>query len=265
MKIVSTFVQPLPVLRLCDNPTLRNGTVRLRQRGKLIRYQCNTGFTLVGDRYSACISGRWENQVPICISRLNIEIRSFQINKQLLSTESGCKAMESPDNGHLNLQNNGAGTYLFCLPGYQLAGAKMAYCDGRNWDRKLGTCRKTNVGPQTSCDFEVDDYCGWSSDPEHDFEWKRRNGDASRKKLRTGPSHDHTTMQPLHGHYMVAQSADQMAGSAARLMSPVYPQKKSVNACFRFYYHMYGLLVGRLRVYMKPVSVSMDFTINEPK
>lgn len=56
------------VYRQCETPVLKNGIVRLRQRGKLIRYQCAPTFTLYGDRYSGCQMGRWEHPVPICIS-----------------------------------------------------------------------------------------------------------------------------------------------------------------------------------------------------
>lgn len=155
-------------------------------------------------------------------------------------------------------QNGGASTYMFCYTGYELAGSDIALCDGVKWDRALGTCRKTQIGPETSCDFESQKLCGWKSDPTHEFDWKRRNGVATTKQLKTGPKHDHTTMEALSGHYMVAQSADQYVSSAARLISPIYEKEQSVNMCFRFYYHMYGLLVGRLRVYVKPNSVSMN-------
>lgn len=192
--------------------------------------------------------------------------RKCAIRYSFFLSESGCQTIQNPENGYIIRQTGGASIYLYCLPTYQLAGAQMSYCDGLNWDRALGSCRQTNIGPQTSCDFEVDDLCGWSADPTHSFEWKRQNGgDNPKKAVRTGPSHDHTTMKALSGHYVVAQSADQILDTAARLISPIYPQEKSVDACFRFYYHMYGLLVGRLRVYMKPVSVAMDVAISEPK
>lgn len=54
--------------RQCETPILKNGSVRLRQRGKIIRYFCYDSFTLIGDQYSSCLKGQWENPVPMCIS-----------------------------------------------------------------------------------------------------------------------------------------------------------------------------------------------------
>lgn len=179
--------------------------------------------------------------------------------------ESGCPALTSPDKGYLILQNNDASALLFCQPGYIIAGSSITLCDGRNWDRSIGSCRQIGIGPATECDFESSDLCGWTADPTHDIEWKRRNGYTLLKRLRTGPMHDHTIQRPLEGHYMIAESADQLLTEAARLISPLYPASLSSNSCFRFYYFMYGLLVGKLRIYIKPQSVPMEIVLLDPK
>lgn len=107
--------------------------------------------------------------------------------------------------------------------------------------------------------------CGWASDPTHDFEWKRRNGIVTKRQLRTGPRHDHTTMVPLEGHYMIAESQNKFENASARLLSPIYPASNSVDACFKFYFHMYGSQVGRLRVYLKPLSIPMSLVLSEAR
>lgn len=179
--------------------------------------------------------------------------------------EGGCSEVIAAENSFIQMEKNDAVVMLFCDPGYVVAGSNMAFCDGRNWDRNIGKCRETRVGPETWCDFEVHDYCGWTSDPDQDFEWKRRNGYVLSQKVNVGPMHDHTQMKPLAGHYMIAISKEQIPNNAARLISPLYPAEKSLHACFRFYRYMHGYSVGQLRVYIKPRSILMSTMLYEPK
>jgi hypothetical protein len=116
-----------------------------------------------------------------------------------------------------------------------------------------------------SCDFETSDNCGWTHDTTHDFDWQRRNGYNSNKLQRTGPKHDHTTMQPLQGYFLLSESLTQLKDDRARLISPTYPANYSNDACFRLFYHMYGLVVGTLTVYVKPVSKSMSTILDDKK
>lgn len=149
-----------------------------------------------------------------------------------------------------------------------MAGSKAAFCDGADWDRTLGKCRETQVGPALWCDFEHEELCGWMSDKSHYFEWKRMNGaDRTRGalRLRSGPAHDHTTMLSRDGHFMLTQSKGQHANDLAHLMSPLYRAQDSIDACFRFYYFMYGKSLGRLRVFLKPELVSMDEVLGDPR
>lgn len=64
---------------------------------------------------------------------------------------------------------------------------------------------------------------------------------------------------------MVAEVTDILSDNAARLLSPIYSVDLSKDACFRVYYHMFGLSVGRLRIYIKPVTVEMELILDEPK
>ena len=36
------------------------------KHGDRVRYKCNTGHKLVGDRYLTCDGGEWKGQVPEC-------------------------------------------------------------------------------------------------------------------------------------------------------------------------------------------------------
>ncbi|EDS28842.1 MAM domain-containing protein 1 [Culex quinquefasciatus] len=216
-----------------------DGVAKARQRNKMIRYTCSSGFYLVGNMYSMCEKGRWDAPVPICI-------------------KAGCADLETVENGQLSYEYGRAAVMLFCSTGYQIAGSSKAYCNGTHWDRPLGSCRETGLAVQTSCDFEVMDYCGWTNEATHDFDWKRSDGVVSPKALKTGPKYDHTTMVPLAGHFLMVDSAVQLTNETARLLSPLYPANYSQSACFQFFYHMYGDQIGSLTVYVKPSSVSLD-------
>lgn len=70
-------------------------------------------------------------------------------------------------------------------------------------------------------------------------------------------------MRPLEGYYLVAEATNQVSSNSARIISPIYDQTHSKNACFRLWYHMYGISIGRLRVYIRPVSMDMDAVLNK--
>ncbi|EAT42099.2 AAEL006355-PA [Aedes aegypti] len=223
----------------CPTPYFPNGVAKPRQRNKMIRFTCASGFTLVGNMYSMCEKGRWDTPIPICI-------------------RSGCPDLELVANGQISYEYGQAAAMLFCSSGYQVAGASKAYCNGTHWDRPLGNCRETGIGVETSCDFEAPDLCGWMNEATHDFDWKRSDGIVHPKALKTGPKFDHTTGSALAGHFMMVDSVEQFTNETARLLSPMYPANYSTNACFSFYYHMYGDGVGTLSVYVRPASQQLD-------
>lgn len=64
---------------------------------------------------------------------------------------------------------------------------------------------------------------------------------------------------------MVAEATNSRPTKISRLLSPVHNQNDSENACFRFYYHMYGRNVGRLRVIIKNIDEDMDEIVNNPR
>ncbi|KAL1130449.1 hypothetical protein AAG570_011697 [Ranatra chinensis] len=53
----------------CTLPKLENGVVRLRSRGRIIRFSCRDGYTIYGEKYAACNRGRWDVPMPACITK----------------------------------------------------------------------------------------------------------------------------------------------------------------------------------------------------
>jgi hypothetical protein len=188
------------------------------------------------------------------------------------------------DNAKISYLNQNATAMLFCEPNYEIVGSYFAHCNSTHWDRALGTCKETDNTPLTSCDFESklefqfmcifiylkhthtgESICGWKHDVDHDFDFERRSGYNSEKiSIITGPSADHTVGIPFQGHYMVINTNTEVYTKSARLMSPLFAKMDAGKLCLEFYYHMYGVNVGTLRVYAKPESVELqDILINE--
>ncbi|XP_052869639.1 uncharacterized protein LOC128275243 [Anopheles cruzii] len=223
------------IVMQCAAPYFPNGEAKIRNRGRMIRFDCTNGFKLVGNRYSNCQNGRWDTSVPVCV-------------------KSGCESLPKVESGYVLYELNKASAWLSCFEGTELAGSKKTYCNGTHWDRPLGVCRQTGQLTPTMCDFETESLCGWTNDVLHDFDWKRSDGTLNPRALRTGPKYDHTTMQPKAGHFILVDSSEQFTNESARFVSPLFEPEYGAGACFQFYYHMYGETVGSLRVYVKPMS-----------
>ncbi|XP_065090843.1 MAM and LDL-receptor class A domain-containing protein 1-like [Ochlerotatus camptorhynchus] len=222
---------------ICPKPELLNGMIRIRLRGKFLRFDCNTNFTLVGAKYILCKSGRWNSPAPICV-------------------KPGCSDLPPVANGFIFYENEKAAATLFCDSSYKTFGPMYSYCNGSDWDRTIGSCRSSGLTVERSCDFETEDFCGWENTDIGSVEWQRSSGVVSRRLLKTGPKHDHTTGQPLNGHFMMIDSSQQDTKATAHLISPIYSSNYSTKACFRFFYHMFGD-VGTLSVYVKPLSLEL--------
>uniref|UniRef100_A0AAG5DHM2 Scavenger receptor class C n=1 Tax=Anopheles atroparvus TaxID=41427 RepID=A0AAG5DHM2_ANOAO len=223
------------IVTQCALPYFPNGEAKIRNRGRMMRFDCAYGFKLVGNRYANCNNGRWDTPVPVCV-------------------KSGCATLPLVESGFILYEMNKATAWLSCFDGTELAGSKNTYCNGTHWDRPLGVCRRTGEGTATACDFEAESMCGWTNDVLHDFDWKRSDGTLNPRALRTGPKYDHTKMEPKAGHFMIVDSAEQFTNDTARFISPMFEPELSVGACFQFYYHMYGETVGSLKVYVKPMT-----------
>ncbi|CAL1278429.1 unnamed protein product [Larinioides sclopetarius] len=214
---------------------LKNGRVKIRSRGRIAKFLCEPGYELAGKRFATCVRGQWNNPLPVCVSR-------------------GCHRPPHVDNAQVTMMYRGAVLVYDCLPGYTLDGGASIYCDGRRWSSEPPRCVVPTTDPQTSCDFEDPDLCGWSHDPTHNFDWKRNQFATPSGHAGTGPSFDHTFGEGKGGFYLFMEaSAPRAVNDTARLFSPVYPSEYS-GGCFIFWYHMFGSTTGGLRVYIKPES-----------
>ncbi|CAB4009334.1 RNA-directed DNA polymerase from mobile element jockey [Paramuricea clavata] len=98
-----------------------------------------------------------------------------------------------------------------------------------------------------SCDFEQDGFCKWQQvhDGHDDFDWSINNGETSSKQ--TGPRVDHTSESELGSYIYIEASSPRVKGDKAIIQAG--PFKADQNFCFTFYYHMFGVHIGRLSVY----------------
>lgn len=216
----------------CPSVQITNGRARLRAHGRILRFNCNRGFLIVGNKYATCTRGRWDNLPPICAS-------------------TQCLPVSDPENGRVEKKYNGAVAMVFCEAGYQRQGPSEIYCTGRTWNDTVPTCQNNRTNPPTSCNFEDPDLCLWEQDPLHDFDWKRHNFDTPSWHIGTGPSHDHTLGPGYNGYYLYIEASGKLENSTASIISPLYSSNLTKEGCFSFWYHMYGNTIGTLNVYFK--------------
>jgi hypothetical protein len=110
---------------------------------------------------------------------------------------------------------------------------------------KVGECEASRI-----CDFETD-YCNWINDTTatNNFYWQRsKNATASSG---TGPSIDHTTGSQNGYYIFIETSYPQKQGDKARLISPTYPATSGTGDCFKFWFHLNGLDIGTLNVWIR--------------
>ncbi|XP_012230101.2 uncharacterized protein [Linepithema humile] len=216
----------------CPTVRLNNGKIRIRARGRVIRFNCNEGFTLVGNKYSTCVRGQWDTPIPVCVNaecpELSVPAHSFKVTKV-----------------------SGAIVMFFCEPGYTLVGNSEIYCNGQHWNASTPICRDSNSSAPTKCDFEEPDLCWWEQDPQHDFDWRRHNFETPSLHIGTGPTHDHTLGVGNDGHYLYIEASGRLVNDTARIISPLYNYSLTVSGCFSFWYHMYGATIGSLNIYFK--------------
>lgn len=223
----------------CPTPKITNGKFKYRLKAKFVKYTCNPGFILFGDKYNNCEHGKWDGPPPKCV-------------------RPGCKKVNAPNNGIIYPTHSGAVLHFHCKYGFQVHGPNMTLCNGTMWSSHLPICLPSNTKPSLTCDFENPDLCGWTHDLNHDFDWRRMQFYTPSGAIGTGPSHDHTLGKGKNGYYMYIESSSRNENDTARLISPVY-EKTNNNTCFIFFYHMYGTTIGTLRVYLKKINEKWDF------
>uniref|UniRef100_T1JBF6 Sushi domain-containing protein n=1 Tax=Strigamia maritima TaxID=126957 RepID=T1JBF6_STRMM len=223
------------ISRSCRVPKFPNGKIKIRGRGRILKFACNPGYELVGRRIATCLRSQWSNPTPVCVA-------------------PGC-SLKMMKNGYYLPTHRDALVSFYCDPGYALEGSSTLYCDGRIWNSTIPVCLAALKNPSLTCDFESPDLCGWNHCDQHEFEWTRHNFATPSGHVGTGPSYDHTLGDGSDGHYMyIEASSPRKENDTARLISPVYDGSLSTNGCFRFWYHMFGTTTGSLMVFVKPES-----------
>ncbi|EFX81961.1 hypothetical protein DAPPUDRAFT_317166 [Daphnia pulex] len=171
----------------CPKVVLKNGKIKLRSGGRVVKYSCNRDYVLVGESTSTCLQGEWTSEAPVCATK-------------------GCPYIPSPPSGRFIASNGGAVMRLECNPGYRPSGSPMIYCvDKFDWNGTAPLCQASGVQQSaTRCDFESDDLCGWVQDTRTDeFDWTWQNYGTPSFHLGTGPSFDHTLGQGKAGQINV--------------------------------------------------------------
>ncbi|XP_052677328.1 LOW QUALITY PROTEIN: complement decay-accelerating factor, GPI-anchored-like [Crassostrea angulata] len=107
----------------CEKPKLKNGTVRIRSRGQVVRFRCNRPLWLAGTKLALCIKDVWNLPVPLCVAP-GIKCPKQKFSKDLLVNES---------------LNHGFLVFS-CKPGLILEGNDKIYCDGSQWSDETPKC-----------------------------------------------------------------------------------------------------------------------------
>lgn len=215
----------------CVNPRLqfRNGLVKMRYRGRVVKYVCRPGYSLFGDSVSTCHNGHWDRPVPICAA-------------------PGCRLPSDnllPRGVVENVRGRGLMLRFGCRLGYTLRGGATAFCDGRSWNGSRPSCVPTVADPDLSCDFEALDQCGWTSDLSSGVQFSRQHESHVEEDVAAAADNGTASVAAPpspSGHYMALESVGHRLalpdlGLPARLVSPPYRPLR-FRACFRFWYRL---------------------------
>ena len=123
---VKKFV--LPKRKKCKEPQLNFGTYKLQLDGRLVKYECEDGWTLVPQSaYSAsCRIGQWSKATPQCV-------------------RPGCNDLQPPEYGDLAYELDGALAFFTCNINMRIAGESVLGCDGQFWNASVPTCVMTTT------------------------------------------------------------------------------------------------------------------------
>lgn len=178
-------------------------------------------------------------------------------------SESGCGNLTRLNGKVSPIDKTQSALSLTCEQDFELAGSKTTYCDGHNWDRPLGECRRRRKADhQTmSCDFENENNCEWTWKHTPHFVWSRSTGADIVRGMemvngsydtRSGPVDDRTKSK--NGFFLVAKSTGFNNMDSTELVSPMYSPFER-NLCFKFYMFRFGQhrdWMGTLSVLLKP-------------
>lgn len=117
----------------CETPKLKNGKVRIRSKGQVVRFRCRKRFKLAGAKIALCLNDEWNFPVPVCVAP-GKKCPKQKFSKDLLVTES-------LNRGFLEIS---------CKPGLTLVGKDKIYCDGSQWSDEAAKCVYDNTTEATT-------------------------------------------------------------------------------------------------------------------
>ena len=50
----------------CLKPTLKNGKVKMRSGGRVVKFNCKSGYYIVGETTATCLRKQWTSEPPVC-------------------------------------------------------------------------------------------------------------------------------------------------------------------------------------------------------
>ncbi|KAJ7383520.1 hypothetical protein OS493_027686 [Desmophyllum pertusum] len=96
--------------------------------GRVVSFECKSGYELNGDRKLRCINGRWNSTVPVCKAML-------------------CSKPSIPSNSYIiyprpNQVNyiHGTNVFLACRDGHYLEGSPIMVCNQTVWIKRKFSC-----------------------------------------------------------------------------------------------------------------------------
>nr|XP_026692074.1 uncharacterized protein LOC104266090 isoform X2 [Ciona intestinalis] len=101
--------------------------------------------------------------------------------------------------------------------------------------------------PVLQCDFTPNDLCGFTQDLDDDFDWDTNTGATS--SADTGPITDHTSGTVAGKYIYLEASNPRYPAQITRISSPT--MRPTTTQCLQFYYHMHGVDIGALNVYIR--------------
>ncbi|XP_028515660.1 MAM and LDL-receptor class A domain-containing protein 1-like [Exaiptasia diaphana] len=99
------------------------------------------------------------------------------------------------------------------------------------------------------CSFD-DGFCGFTHDVRSQRKWFI--GQSATPTQNTGPSIDHTTLTHKGSYIFIEASEKKLGDKKARLTSCWF--NANITQCLQFWYHMYGIRIGSLRILKKTNS-----------
>ncbi|XP_014247449.1 MAM and LDL-receptor class A domain-containing protein 2-like isoform X2 [Cimex lectularius] len=222
----------------CSRRNPEHGKIEVKYRGRIAKFVCDPGYVLRGDKLATCLKGSWDS-FPKC------------------EKVGGCAYLETLENGRVLISKDMSIIKFECDQGYKRSGGNETLaCKDFSWERHKPTCEPDIL---RSCDFDENTICDWRNSTSTGFSWRLHQFKTPSHIINTGPSGDHTPGANAAGHYLYIETSGGMHSGSnntrrfARLFSPMIFPMKGFETCFVFWYHMYGLTIGTLNVYVNNI------------